>query len=276
MILTFFYGFFSTIRVDKIIIFFICSETIRKLYMKCFLLNGLLLGSLTIMHIIIMPILILIIPLSFIQLNWIINLLFQILWAFPLYIISLFIEYEWYSEIARQSLIIESSIANSRPISNNNTLENLAGTCYRLLLIAALMIEILFCDHVVILISPIMGKSLALINLCWLYSFMIFDYRWSFYYWTIDQQLLHFQTNAGFYAGFGIPMAILTTFLPYFVGVGLYALLFPIFIIMTNGVDLPQGDYYIPIFYFPQKLNQFLFWCMKVGCTSRKKNKVSK
>ena len=57
--------------------------------------------------------------------------------------------------------------------------------------------------------------------------------------WTLDQRLSAFERNWAYFAGFGFPASLFTVIFPGFVSSGVYAFMFPMFILlaMMSGVD---------------------------------------
>lgn len=65
------------------------------------------------------------------------------------------------------------------------------------------------------------------------HSFHVFDYRWSFRSWSLETKLRCLQTHALYFAGYGFPMAAVLLECPTFVSAGVYAALFPIFVLLA-------------------------------------------
>ena len=67
--------------------------------------------------------------------------------------------------------------------------------------------------------------------LCSLYSF---EYPWTEQSVPVPDRLFRIESNWAYFAGFGTPTAVLTFFLPIYVSLGVYAMLFPFCIILAT------------------------------------------
>jgi hypothetical protein len=58
-------------------------------------------------------------------------------------------------------------------------------------------------------------------------------YKWSFLGWSLEYRLKFFELHWGYFLGFGLPSVTLSLIFPKFISLGLFALAFPIFIILA-------------------------------------------
>lgn len=100
---------------------------------------------------------------------------------------------------------------------------------YRLLLVSAYMVQL----TIVSLIPFGIGDVLAVVHLCWMYSLYSFEYKWSLLGWSLEYRLKYFEHHWAYFLGFGLPAVSLTLLFPKFISLGIFALAFPIFIILA-------------------------------------------
>jgi hypothetical protein len=86
---------------------------------------------------------------------------------------------------------------------------------YRLLLVTAYMMQITLVSFVPFGI----GNALVVVHLCWMYS--------------LEYRLKYFEKHWAYFLGFGLPAVCLSLFFPKFISLGIFALTFPIFIILA-------------------------------------------
>merc|ERR1711968_196984 len=70
-------------------------------------------------------------------------------------------------------------------------------------------------------------------------AFYSFEYTWSIQGWRVEDKVRVFETNYAYFFGFGLPIALITAFFPFFVSNGIFALVFPLFIILATAAELP-------------------------------------
>ena len=135
-----------------------------------------------------------------------------------------------------------------------------ANETYRTCLTFVFLIETF-----VVFFLPI-GSLLSFVCVCWLYSFYCFEfvliyisfchvqlisnlrYKWVYLGWRVEEQVVYFESHWAYFAGFGMgwcyhfvssanisgfPFTVLTFFFPLFISSGIFALMFPLYIIMA-------------------------------------------
>eukprot|EP00160_Parvularia_atlantis_P000452 Unigene10369_Nuclearia_a/m.31685 Unigene10369_Nuclearia_a/g.31685 ORF Unigene10369_Nuclearia_a/g.31685 Unigene10369_Nuclearia_a/m.31685 type:complete len:142 (-) Unigene10369_Nuclearia_a:66-491(-) len=92
-------------------------------------------------------------------------------------------------------------------------------------------------------VIPVIGPWLSFVFISWLYAFYCFEYKWINKGWDLETRLDYFEHHWAYLAGFGAPFAMFTIYFPQFVSGGVFALLFPMYIIMAMATTpLPDGD----------------------------------
>merc|ERR1711934_666690 len=93
------------------------------------------------------------------------------------------------------------------------------------------------------LIGPLFGPLFAvfgIVSLSWISAFYSFEYNWSIQGWTVEEKVSCFESRYAYFFGFGLPIALITAYFPFFVSNGLFALVFPLFIILATAAELPE------------------------------------
>jgi len=109
-------------------------------------------------------------------------------------------------------------------------------------------------------VIPYVGPLLSFIYSCWQTSFYCFNYKWRLRYSSQSRTFLGSQRNAFFEArwmyhlGFGFPLTFLLSFFPLFTSLGIYAILFPIWVAIAQKSG-DKGEYTGQI--FPSKIGIF-------------------
>ncbi len=98
---------------------------------------------------------------------------------------------------------------------------------------------------------PVAGRPLSLVYTCWLNSFYCFDYKWTLLasHATLDTRIAMFERNWAYMFGFGLPCTLLLAWLPGTWSLGLYAVLFPVFLctaMLSAPVAVPSSALFVP------------------------------
>ncbi|TPX64294.1 hypothetical protein SpCBS45565_g05990 [Spizellomyces sp. 'palustris'] len=241
------------------------SKTIQINTFKCFLLNGLIfLGSIFLFDYAILPISHRLWAYrgrpdqnvkSAEMIDTLFSITYYVLWVYPMYLISFMLNAVWYQRIADRSYRVQVG----KPVSNQFTYERLLTTitdeAYRGLLLLNYLIQ-----SIVIYMIPYAGPPACFICFCWIASFYSFEYKWANKGWSLKQRIDHFEEHWAYFIGFGFPCTLFTFFFPQFISQGLFALLFPMYIIMSNGAKpLPRPNEIVTTKYIPRRLPIFKF-----------------
>eukprot|EP01108_Squamamoeba_japonica_P004314 TRINITY_DN3420_c0_g1_i1.p1 TRINITY_DN3420_c0_g1~~TRINITY_DN3420_c0_g1_i1.p1 ORF type:complete len:341 (-),score=129.18 TRINITY_DN3420_c0_g1_i1:23-1045(-) len=234
--------------------------------------------------------------------------LYYALWLLPWYVLSYIFNASWYSTIARRyNELLTAQRArrrrrraggggsNAAPDSDSGTLSastslsssaveapaasawesvlaslfdarrNAVEAVYSALLFAGLGAQ---CS-LLALLPGIVGPLAQIVGLSWLYAFYSFDYRWRFGGFTVERRKAAFAADWAFFGGFGLPMTLLTQFAPFFVSYGVFALLFPGFIIAAIAAQRPKPDNgalgVLPLFALPSRIADAIVYILMRG-----------
>jgi etoposide-induced 2.4 mRNA len=129
---------------------------------------------------------------------------------------------------------------------------------------------ILFMNYLIfatiIYILPIVGPIISFIYFCWIYAYYSFEYKWINQGWKLEKRIEYFEERWAYFAGFGFTFTVITFFVDQFLSAGVFALFFPIYIIMANNaLPMPRQNertrfsslmpYRLPVFWVARKLN---------------------
>mmetsp|Transcript_10328 Transcript_10328/g.19009 ORF Transcript_10328/g.19009 Transcript_10328/m.19009 type:complete len:301 (-) Transcript_10328:738-1640(-) len=152
-------------------------------------------------------------------------LLFQALWLVPMYVLSIVLNATFNLDIAKQVYTMHIG----PPAKNIDSLTDvIRDSLYNYLLMGWVSLFCLAVDHV-----PIIGPPVSLIWTSWAIAFYAYDIVWTLEGWDFQKRLLVFQRSWLFMLGFGFPPALMTFCLPQFLGYGIYALAFPMSIMLA-------------------------------------------
>ncbi|DBA02885.1 TPA: LOW QUALITY PROTEIN: hypothetical protein N0F65_005912, partial [Lagenidium giganteum] len=154
--------------------------------------------------------------------------LYQALWMYPIYCISFILNTIWYQEIADDGTFLQ---LHGKP-SPVPVADMIRDELYRAILVAFFLTQ-----TVLSYLFPIAGPACSFIHLSWLYSLYCYEYKWSLAGWSLERRLTHLERNWAYFAGFGSPFTLATFFVPNFVSKGIFALLFPVFLLQAIVCD---------------------------------------
>jgi etoposide-induced 2.4 mRNA len=229
--------------------FFTQSKHIQDLAIQCFKLNGaIFLSSVLFLNWILQPILAHIISARVPEdglLETLFTWMLRLLWVFPIYCISFILSGVWYQDIADETFLLvnKEKKADAKPLPRNQTsfqhrfIRMLSEELYRSLVVSIFLLQCTACSFI-----PYTGQILSTAMMTWLCSLYSFEYKWSLEGWPLEAKLRFFELNWAYMAGFGLPAALVNWYFPQFVNYGIYALVFPIFIMMAIIAKPPDNS----------------------------------
>lgn len=224
-------------------IFFLTSTTVRMRTLSCLALNGLIfVGSLYLHELVVGPLLRALLGAaagpggegdpSLQRIGGLVSdtlsVLQLVLWTLPIYVISFAFNIVWYQDIADNAYLIRGGKPHRAPVTWKRVLGSLSQVLYRVLLSATFLVQAYLCYLV-----PVVGSWLATLHFSWVYALQAFDYKWALEGWSVEKALTYFERRFAYMAGFGFPCALITVAFPPFVSAGIYAFVFPLFIILA-------------------------------------------
>lgn len=282
-------GVADSLSVHSSAIFFLTSRKVRMRSLSCLALNGLIfVGSLQVHDLVVAPLLAALLraeegdEAAALLGGWLaeaLAVLQLVLWTLPIYVISFGFNMVWYQDIADNAFLIRGGRPDRPPVTWQRLLSSFAQVLYRLLLSAAFLVQAYLCYLV-----PVVGRYVAALHFSWVYALQAFDYKWALEGWPVEKALTYFERRWAYMAGFGFPCALITVAFPPFVSYGVYAFVFPVFIILAiiarpvahiRGDDAyeegemrphtpvpPHNPGRLPIFRFAKIFNAHLLRCL--------------
>lgn len=163
---------------------------------------------------------------------------------YPIYCISFILNTIWYQEIADDAYVQLHGKPSTTPVT-----DMIRDELYRAIIVAFFLLQ-----TVLSYLLPVVGPATSFVHLSWLYSLYCFEYKWSLAGWSLERRLAHLEQNWAYFAGFGSPFTLATFFVPNFVSKGIFALLFPVFLLLAIACDpVSEGNEAfkkVPIFRF--------------------------
>lgn len=180
--------------------------------------------------------------------SWLISYIFGAFWVLPVFLLSRLVSALWYQDIA------DAAYRKSR---GRPQLPNLSKLIADLLF--SILIQVIFLlQSMLVSKIPIsgVGQMISLLHICLLYSLYAFEYKWFNMGWEVHQRVRYLETNWPYFAGFGLPLAVLTHLPSSFLTSGTaFAVLFPLFIISGNEASPPKQPCEHPLHIFSYSIS---------------------
>lgn len=177
--------------------------------------------------------------------------------GYPLYLICLIFNSKLYARIAQshvQNMSQQREDSHIDLVSSTNTI----------ILYGSFAVFIAVLRRV-----PYIGSILSFLIYCVIMSYYCFEYKWINEDWSVEQRMMYAEEHWAYCLGFGLPATTITFFLSTLRAGGVFALIYPSFIMMasvstpeprsTLPKDIPFSDsglpYRIPVFFGVRFLN---------------------
>lgn len=286
-------GVIEALNVQRTYRAIVDSATIRTCVLRCTLLNGvLLMGSVLLFEYAIRPLLAAVhFSTDHMAADWrrdvltaLFSLVYYVAWIFPWYVLSYIFNAGWYSKIAKRYFELRQPRSPSLSASAmSQSSAEAAGSAWETILASLLELQRNAAEAVYTIFLflgmgvqcsllgylPLVGTPLQIVLFSWLSAFYCFDYRWRFGGFNIEQRKLAFASDWAFFLGFGLPITLLSHFLPFFISYGIYAVVFPPMIITCIAAQRPAPDRGAlgtpPIFVLPSAIAAGVVWIVMRG-----------
>jgi len=268
-----FAGILDAFAVGRIVSIVYRSPKVKTTVLNCFLLNGLLLlGSYFIYEYLVGPAIKSILPTESFGVHYIFSTVYYVCWVYPVYVFSYVVNLAWYNDIAQHAFSVSGHKTEDQP--GDNIAKKVSDIVYDLALCGSFMVITLalsaFLSYAFSL--EVTAEVFKFIQLSWLYAFYCFDCKWSLRgKWGITKRVQVFESYWVYMLGFGTPFTLAFFFFPYLVSNGVFALLYPLFLILAvrakpqkteNAKYIPT---HLPLFWLADKLNRKVFSLIGLG-----------
>lgn len=235
--LEFVYGIRDSLQLKKVGEFILISTLIKKLLFKTILINGLLIvGSAAILKLFINSSFVLSLKHSDIA-QIIFSVLYHVLYLIPLYIFSFVVNTFDYMDMATEALTLEQKLFKNRGVTTPAA--DIVTRIYNEVINALILIFFLI-QSFVISFFPYFGPIFSLVSQSFMYAFYCFTYKWGTDQVDLYRILAFFEKHFFYFAGFGFVYACITRLFPGIMGGGVYAALFPIFLLLSIKASPPK------------------------------------
>jgi len=210
------------------------------MYTNLFLLNSLSLVSIYVFDLILHPL----VKDREIWYHRSIGRFYQVLWLLPVVGTSFYFNATWCSIIAKRTYILQHGGRPTPlpPASYTGILTAIATSAYRLVMAFTSLLVSLGLGYI-----PVLGPVAGFIFLCWVDSYYCFEFVWIARGLPLSRRIRHLEERWAYYFAFGLPSATLCNWGSSLANVALFALLFPIYIIMAMHARPAPIDPYNPM-----------------------------
>ncbi|XP_050029779.2 etoposide-induced protein 2.4 homolog [Dermacentor andersoni] len=191
---------------------------------------------------------------------------FQALWVIPLFVLSKVVNCLWFQDIANVAF---RYVTGGRPTLMTSVSRFLSDVLFSVLVQTLFLLQ----SHLVAAL-PIgrIGELISLIHLSLLYSLYAFEYVWCSRGWELHRRLSFIEYNWPYFIGFGVPLAVLTSWpTSYFMSGSIFSILFPLFILSAHGVTPTTGTARFPLQLFSPSIwvSNAIFHWLTANCTTK-------
>lgn len=153
---------------------------------------------------------------------------FCVLWILPLLVLSKLLNFIWYQDIA-DDVLVKLGVKKRSDIKISDFYADL---------IKSIIVQMCYCLQAVsayFLPLPVFIQNLwYLFHFALLYSLYAFEYKWVHMGWPLHKRLQNIDRKWPYYLGFGLPLAVVTTFFSSFIGsMIIFSALFPYYVISS-------------------------------------------
>jgi len=234
-------GVFDSFRWD-IVVFTVASDS----EIRANLYKSLLLNSLSLMSIYTFDLLLL--PLVREQEKWLprnLGWFYQISWLLPVVGVSFWLNSSWCSIIAKRTYTLlhgNRAMVQQQPVTYTGLLTAIATSAYRIVMVFTSVLVSFSLASV-----PYIGNVAGFVFLCWVDSYYCFEFVWIARGLSLSRRIRHLEERWSYYFAFGLPSAALCTWGTGLANAAVFALVFPVYIIMAMHAHPVPLDPYNPV-----------------------------
>jgi len=179
---------------------------------------------------------------------------FKAFFILPTYFSTLLVNDDFYLNIAKRTM----ELKNSKDSLSQNY-QSYFEKIYDLVKQPVLTIVVILLMSI-LKMTPYIGFTLYFLYSCCLYSYYCFDYKWALTSWGVDYRIYYYDTHWLYLLSFGLPFTVLYMVIIWFfsmetwVGLGIYSVLYPFFLIMSVA---SKEQRYRSVKYIPYSISFF-------------------
>lgn len=239
---SFFSGLKDGLNFRRVFRVFRHSEVIRQKALLCAVLNGgVFLGSMLLVNYVVQPFVHFVLTslgASTSGFDVVFNLVYYLLWLWPVYVLSFFLSGFWFGDIAAAAFKLLHG--KPPPVDLKKLPRVLADEARRSLLFGVFLAHGAAAAYL-----PYAGTLGVFAFGAWFNAFYAVDYTWSSLGERLDQRVERFHTLWLYFLGFGAPVTILTMLFPFLASAGILSLTFPLMIVCACAAR-PVQDPQVP------------------------------
>jgi len=175
---------------------------------------------------------------------------YQVLWLFPVIGISFYLNSSWCSIIASRTFTLKHGSrrsAASEPATYTGMLTSIATSAYRIVMVfTSLVVSFALNNLPSIPYLPNVGPLLGFCFLCWLDSYYLFEFVWVARGMSLSRRIRYLEERWAYYLAFGLPSAALCTLGTGLANAAIFALVFPLYVVMAMHAQPVPFDPYNP------------------------------
>ncbi|KAJ3568878.1 hypothetical protein NP233_g5427 [Leucocoprinus birnbaumii] len=223
-------GLYDSFRVNALFNTIASDAKIRANLFKSLLLNSLSVTSIYTYDILLHP-------LVKDQERWLhrnLGRFYQVLWLLPIVGISFYLNMSWCNVIAKRTYVLHygSRAVAQPPRTYSNLLNQVATSAYRVVMVFTSVVVSYALKKI-----PYIGSGLEFAFICWVDSYYFFESVWINRGYSFSGRIRHLEERWAYYFAFvyeGLPSAIICMLGTGLASFALFALVFPLYIILAT------------------------------------------
>ncbi|KAJ7063152.1 etoposide-induced protein 2.4-domain-containing protein [Mycena amicta] len=170
--------------------------------------------------------------------------LYRLSWLLPALGVSFYLNSSWCSIIAKRTYALQNanSAAMQQPTTYTGVLTAIATSAYRVVMVFTSVVV-----SFALGLIPRVGPAAGFIFLCWIDAYYCFESVWIARGMNLSGRVRHLEERWAYYLAFGLPPAALCSFGSSLANAVLFALIFPLYIIMAVHARPVPEDPYSPL-----------------------------
>ncbi|KAJ7582839.1 etoposide-induced protein 2.4-domain-containing protein [Mycena floridula] len=238
------HGLVDACRWNLVLSTVLGDPEIRANVLKSLLLNSLSLASIYTFDILLLPLV-----KQKEQQNWLhrnIGWFYQLLWIFPVVGVSYYLNSTWCMTIAKRTHLLQHGshgIASPQPVTYTGMLKSIATSAYRVVMVFTSVAISLALANVPV---PYVGPFVGFLFVCWIDSYYLFEFVWVARGMSLSRRIRHLEERWAYYLAFGFPSSVLCNWGSPLANAAIFALVYPLFIIMALHAKPVPFDPYSP------------------------------